>query len=132
MLEFHAMKKARRILFGYRDDLDLSSKWWHRLIKVLFVVISVMVAVTLLSLLYVDPAINRRNVVIVETLDSFNKKHPELASTIPAFERTGHLVKVAADGELTPYYMFSSDFFCSGNMAANVNRSKRLSQVCGA
>jgi hypothetical protein len=32
------VKRLGRIVVGYRDDLELSTRWWHRLLKVCLII----------------------------------------------------------------------------------------------
>jgi hypothetical protein len=41
---------AGRILFGYRNDVDLNQKWWHRLIKVVYFIAFALTAAGLIFL----------------------------------------------------------------------------------
>ena len=50
------MQTLYRWLFGYRDDLDLAMRWWHRLFKVTS---SIMLAIVVLGVF--AGTLNQRN-----------------------------------------------------------------------
>jgi hypothetical protein len=38
------MRPVGRLLFGFRDDIDLNQRWWHRLAKVVSVLLFICIA----------------------------------------------------------------------------------------
>jgi hypothetical protein len=81
------MKRLARILVGYRDDLHLASRWWHRLFKVLGTIGLIALGgltVPVLNSARQEPAVS--NVRILENLEEFTKKaKSEVSNTIPTF-----------------------------------------------
>jgi len=72
------MKRLARMLVGYRDDLDLSGFWWHRLYRVL-------AAVSIVVLLLWRDDVNYKNMTVIAP-DTLNA-----AGTIKEFD---HVVEV--------------------------------------
>ena len=64
--------KLGRILFGFRDDLDLNQRWWHRLTKVAFVLSLIAVFLWFLNI-PADLPQGPGNIRIVETLAEYTK-----------------------------------------------------------
>src|SRR5688572_25574703 len=82
----------RSILFGFRDDLDLDQRWWHRLAKVSFIVFA-LVATTVIVFLASDVTPDRGNITVLTTLPDFTEKNGKGGvNTTPAF--------LASPGEL--------------------------------
>jgi hypothetical protein len=72
------MKRLARILVGYRDDLDLSGFWWHRLYRVL-------AAVSIVAVLLWRDDVNYKSMTVIGP-DTLNAD-----GTIKDF---GHVVEV--------------------------------------
>jgi len=65
------VNRAVRLLVGYRDDLELESKWWHRLLKVTFALLVVVCATfaTLRVTSGLEPAPSTANAVVLTSLE---------------------------------------------------------------
>jgi hypothetical protein len=103
---------------GRRDDLELASRWWHRLATVAYAVAFAAVAVMVLLLAFnsVRPAAEMRNVEVVMTLrslwDAGHRPSTNLAETLAA--TGGELGVTRKDGNiayLNRYFLEQS--FCS-------------------
>jgi hypothetical protein len=72
---------------GYRTDIDLSERWWHRLFKVLYFTLFGLVLTFLAFLAYeADPERRLGNVEITGRLDDIlNRADPSVPNVIPAF-----------------------------------------------
>lgn len=114
------MSQLARILVGYRDDLDLTSRWWHRLVKVLFGLFTVPLFVALAFVIRQDEPTNRNNIVIIDNLKDYVERHPEMESSLPSFQALGRVGRVGQEGEVSAYYISPYRLFCSGNMKENV------------
>lgn len=69
----------------FREDLSLSNKWWHRLFKVVFFIVTLLLIVgTPIGLYYGVPQ-NIKNTQITTNLVQFTQQHPEMMDTLPAF-----------------------------------------------
>lgn len=90
------MRSIPRLLVGYRDDLDLSARWWHRLSKVFFVLSSAVLFISVVFGAQQDGPTNQQTVVIIDNLSDYTNKHPELAETISSFQSLGRV------GQLNP------------------------------
>jgi hypothetical protein len=108
----------RRVI-GYRDDLHLESKWWHRLLKVPYVIVFIIAAIVA-GLFVVDarPSARVGNVVVHKTLWQLfdEEKDPtnNLAAQLAAERGTLGLITPSGDIEfLSEYGMESS--FCTTN-----------------
>lgn len=94
-----------RILFGYRDDLNLAGRWWHRLLAVVFVCGMLVVAILAVSALLNRPYFpNKADITTIAALRQLTKEAPvEIPNTIPIFLRIdGELGALEEDGRLHP------------------------------
>lgn len=113
------MRTAGRFLFGFRTDIDLNQRWWHRLLKVVFSLgVIGLYGIVVVAIRQDEPA-NKDNVDIVEDLQAYNTKHPELRSTLSSFQGLGNVGRVDPSGEISSFYISPYELFCSGNMAAS-------------
>jgi len=108
-----------RILFGLRNDLPLADRWWHRLFKVLFILLTLSIGVVALIISHGKPTLTRSNFIILDNLRTYTLKHPELADSVPSFKRLGRIAKLIDEGR----YMFlfsisfhASDVMCSAKL----------------
>src|SRR6266850_2149307 len=70
---------------GRRDDLDLNSRWWHRLLKVVFILIMLLVsAIAAYESSGLMPTPTQTNVTVLQTLGDFSLKSTA-DNTIPVF-----------------------------------------------
>jgi hypothetical protein len=113
------MKRLRRILVGYRDDLELSSRWWHRLLKVLFVISAVVcVFGGIILAAAIEPVKTIVPNVTYTDLDSYIKHaSKDVANLIPGFlALEGSLGRLDAQNDRIDF-LFTSDLtnnrFCN-------------------
>jgi hypothetical protein len=93
--------RAVELIFGVRRDLDLDSRWWHRLAKVALVVAVLPVAgfALLIAMEHVYP--NTGNAVVLTDLVSFGKGRPD-GNYVPAFLASpGELGRVSPSGGIS-------------------------------
>src|SRR5262249_20812809 len=80
-------RSAWELIFGFRDDIDLSSRWWHRLAKVVYGLL--VFAVLGFMWLFKDdikPDANLSNVEIIAGLnDAVLKGDKSVPNVIPTF-----------------------------------------------
>ncbi len=76
-----------RVLFGYRDDVDLSQRWWHRLAKVVYICLMVLAALFAVTALFdTAPEPSIRNTRFTGVLSEVLKKaDPSVPNVVPAF-----------------------------------------------
>jgi hypothetical protein len=94
-----------RILVGYRDDLDLASRWWHRLLKVTVILLLIAAGTLAFGVILNDSPPTIFNTRIVANLKDFTEKLPPRSTTnaIPAFLKiTGQLGIVRYDNTIEP------------------------------
>src|SRR5688500_13754655 len=103
-----------RILFGFRDDIDLNQRWWHRLAKV--VVILLMTGWILWAAVNfpADLPTGQGHERIVETLEDFVKSHPEDGDPVASFAskyrfRSG---QIKPDGTVG-FLFFETSLYCA-------------------
>jgi hypothetical protein len=117
------MTRIARWLVGYRDDLDLTSKWWHRLAKVVFFLFTVLVG--LVSGFFVfDYAYYEESqagwpanqVNVITDLESFTVQHPAMADTFSAFRLTERIGE-RRDGRIKRVTPGESDAFCNAKLS---------------
>jgi hypothetical protein len=96
---------------GYRYDIDLAERWWHRLFKVLYFILFALVLAFFAILAYeANPERRFGNVEITGRLDEFlGRTDPSVPNVIPAFVLLpGDLAFLRANGELD--YLSSYSF----------------------
>lgn len=124
------MGRIARWLVGYRDDLDLPSKWWHRLAKVVFFLLVAAITLAWGGFVFNDtyhaetqvgwPA---GQVSVTTDLESFTVQHPEMANAVSAFRliesvgvRDVSGVK-GRDGRIKRMTLSESDAFCNSKLS---------------
>jgi len=80
--------KLARIIVGFRDDVQLQQHWWHRLLKVLFVLSGAAASIFLVFGLNEGLGLtpDTQNVHVTNNLGDFTKKSsPSTSNTVPEF-----------------------------------------------
>jgi hypothetical protein len=112
------MSRALRILFGFRPDLGLDQRWWHRLAKVVYVLGLVAFGFWGAGLPVSDyfPADddNVDNIRIVESIADFTKARPEDGDPVDSFFRKYRNTsgKREADGTVTLVF-YEGSMYCA-------------------
>ena len=120
-------KTKTKILSIFSSSKEgLENKWWHRLIKVLFVfsLIAVFAFSFVCSLQYIDISKNKIN--IVNNLREFTKNdNQQLDNTIPSFlEQNGELG--CLNGDTINYissYDLENNCYCNKDMINNIDKA---------
>ena len=90
-------------IYGYRDDLQLEKRWWHRLAKVVYY-IGATVAVIGASLLAWEarPEAKRSNVTVIASLQDVleKSKAKDANAALTLANMTGDLGIVGANGDI--------------------------------
>src|SRR5688500_16705977 len=81
------MRTAGRMLFGFRDDVDLNQRWWHRLAKVAFVLVMCGWTLWFAFAIPADLPSGPGNSRIVETLADYIKMRPDDSDPVASFSR---------------------------------------------
>jgi hypothetical protein len=93
-----------RFVVGYRDDLDLPSRWWHRAFVVLF---SLSVVFTALVVWVInkdnDPPFKTENLVVIDNLSRYPLENKAIDNNTRLFSEIGMTAIRLSSGELTPY-----------------------------
>lgn len=117
------MPKLMRIAVGYRDDLQLSSRWWHRLFVVAMTLES-LAGFLVAFLLFRQPAPIRSNIVILANLRDYNRSHPDELNTFESFGRLDGKDGILWDDkpEITHKYfpLFTRDVYCNANFQRHI------------
>jgi hypothetical protein len=79
------MRRVLRVVVGYRDDLNLPSRWWHRLFFVLTALSLASIFILSVSVLHQRPTAVRSNVIILADLQSYTSAHPTERNTFVSF-----------------------------------------------
>jgi len=117
------MLRVVRVLLGYRDDLNLQSRWWHRLLAVLFALGSL--AVGALTVIVVNGNWTTGAAVgdirIVDNLRAFTKKaDPKIVNTVPEFLRLPGRLGGIKNGRVEELVTFSvATSVCSADLFSN-------------
>lgn len=124
------MRRAARILVGYRDDLNLSTRWWHRLLVVLGV-LGLLVFGGFTGLLFrsdrYEPQVS--DVRIIDNLRTFTKRAKrDVPNTIPDFLALPGELGGIKDGRKVIYVGWYSleKSVCSADLSANVVKVTEL------
>lgn len=105
-----------KALSGYRDDLALEARWWHRAINVLIALILLAVFATVLMVSRVKPRVGTDEMLVVENLSAFIEKNPTAKDALGPFERLGETAKLNDDGTLSQLWLSPFEIFCSGDL----------------
>ena len=104
-----------RVLFGFRDDIDLNQRWWHRLAKVAFVLSLIAM---FLWFLQIEPEYPQGpgNIRIIESLAEYTKARPDDGDTVDSFTRKyGYRSgKREPDGSIS-FALFETSLYCAVN-----------------
>jgi hypothetical protein len=96
--------RIARFLFGYRDDLDLAGRWWHRLITVVFACGMLIVAAMAVLAFLNRPYFPRKaDITPIIALRQMTKQAPaDVSNTIPDFLKIDGDLGALKDGRLHP------------------------------
>jgi len=113
-----------------RTDINLADKWWHRLLKVIFSIITFIVFI--LSFIIASSSINptKYNSAII-TLRDFTKSSSEnIDNTIPEFIKidgsTGCLDLTTNHVDYLSSYDLNLDGICNANIQKNIDKVAKL------
>ena len=92
--------------FGFRPDLDLDQRWWHRLAKVAFTLVLLVATVTVVLLAFSEnPGANSGNARVIIDVVTFTDDNRDSKNTLPAFfALEGRLGRLMSDGGIYQYY----------------------------
>ena len=114
-LESALQMRLLRILIGYRDDLDLSAKWWHRLASVVFVLAFIAVIGIATFIAHDDKARRPRvsNVEILATINDVMLKDDKASreSYISDFQALAGEEGLQKGSGIEPIYFYSVKCF---------------------
>jgi hypothetical protein len=108
------VKNLGRWIFGFRDDLDLSQRWWHRLVKVAYILNISVWALWFGFTIPADLPSGSGNMRIVETLSEYVIANPNDGDPVASFSkkygyRSG---KREADGSVS-FAFFETSLYCA-------------------
>jgi hypothetical protein len=108
------VKHLGKWFFGFRDDIDLNQLWWHRLMKVAYILSVSILALWFAFTAPADLPSGPGNMRIVETLAEYVVAHPDDGDPVASFSmkygyRSG---KREADGSIT-YAFFETSLYCA-------------------
>jgi len=114
-----------------RNDLPLAERWWHRLFKVLFILLTFSLGIGVVALIISQnkPTVTRSNIIILDNLRTYTLKHPELANSVPSFKRLGRIAKLTDEGR--PKFslnmsLYARDIMCSANFKAHPKKFRQF------
>lgn len=112
------MMRLLRWLVGFRDDIDLSGHWWHRLLTVLWFLSVLALGGSSVLTARRAPALVRSNIEPIAALKSYAAERTDLPNAVPAFEALGP-VGLLTEGreEVRPMSGLSVKVFCSHALA---------------
>lgn len=103
-------------LTGWRFDLELGNRWWHRLLVVGLWLTSASVAAVAWLLSYAPPERIAGNVNVFADLKTFSMKNPEMPNTVPAFLALGDVAVREPDGRLRPFWLDPDRVMCAADL----------------
>ena len=111
-----------RWLVGFRDDLDLSVYWWHRLLKVLWLLgIFAYAAGAAWLLQFTEPRPARDNIEVIARLRDYSASRTDVPNAVPAFAALGSVGLLSQGGDgVDPWPAqpsLASQVFCSHALA---------------
>lgn len=100
------MRRILFVAFGFRLDLDLDQRWWHRLAKVAFTLVLLVATVTIVVVAYsANPGANPGNSRVITDVVTFTDANRDSKNTLPAFfALEGRLGRLMSDGGIYQYY----------------------------
>jgi hypothetical protein len=110
----------RRWLFGYRDDLGLAFKRWHRGFVVLFVLVMALVTALAWALQPPAPPFQTDSLTVITSLENYTREHPGLENAINGFSQLpGLSAKRESTGELSSFFLWEHDWFCNADLPSH-------------
>ena len=135
------MRTLCRWLFGYRDDVDLFSRWWHRGFVILFVLVMVLMTFLAWALQPYAPSFQSSNLVIITNLEDYTYAHPEMENAVKGFvsaaEMTAKRTPLLPDplgirehnGEMSSYFISEYQWFCNADFPSHVEGFRRWARL---
>jgi hypothetical protein len=107
------MQRVGVFLFGFREDIDLDQRWWHRLAKVAGTLSLIAVFLWFVSI-DADLPQGPGNIRIVESLRDYTIAHPEDGDAVAGFAKKYGTKsgKRESDGSVS-YLFFETDMYCA-------------------
>ena len=112
---------------GYREDLRLEEKWWHRLAQVVYTVVAALVVAVVAFIVWksATPAANLDNATVIASLADVveRSKNPQANAAAILAGMSGSLGLIGANREIS----YLSDYalrqsFCTSNAHLAVNQ----------
>lgn len=126
------MAKLARILVGFRDDLPLSERWWHRLAKVVFLTTSLIAVVGIVwAASQFTPTASEANVLITQTLERHRQSDGGMTSVQSFMAIPGKVGVRNDDGSIGQWLQESevSSAICAVGEPVEVGRSVGLTKT---
>jgi hypothetical protein len=119
-----------RILIGLRDDIDLPSRWWHRLTKVVFVLGVILGWGFLTLVVHRQPTLNASNTVVLQTLREYMEANRQMPNAMPGFvAQPGRVGVRTSDGRLEERFLLETQIFCSWDLLDHAEEEARFLSV---
>jgi hypothetical protein len=119
-----------RVLIGLRDDLDLPSRWWHRLTKVMFVLAVVLGWGFLTVVAHRQPMLDASNTVVLQTLREYMEANKQIPNALPSsVAQPGRVGVRTSDGKLEERLFLETQIFCSWDLLAHPEEEARFLSV---
>jgi hypothetical protein len=107
--------KLAQSLFGFRNDLQLDTRWWHRLAKVSFILGMLVLLVLTISVAATRrPILERKNIVPGENLMDFTLRQPPEVNAVDVFDQQP-VVFLIGDNDLEWTWDIGRNIVCSSN-----------------
>lgn len=116
-------EKIKNIVFPYREGLE--NKWWHRLIKVFFVFLLVIVSVIVYICFLDGNKVSKNDIDIINNLRQFTKEDSKnLDNTIPYFlKQNGELGCLEGDEiKYVSEYYLEEKSLCNKDIIGNFDK----------
>ncbi len=124
------MSRVFRILFGFRTDIDLNQRWWHRLAKVAYVLGLVALGFWAagIGVDFPDGDNNIDNIRIVETLADFTKAHPSDGDPVDSFYKKYYFTSGILSWIVLNLYYRGFVYIVCGPLATGLHATRESDQ----
>ncbi|MGH9347745.1 MAG: hypothetical protein ACRD26_10820, partial [Vicinamibacterales bacterium] len=108
------MRRILQLVFGFRPDLGLSDKRWHRLATVAFILAMAVWTLWFALATPADLPDGHGNIRIVETLADYVRAHPDDGDPVASFSRKYRYRsgKQEPDGSVS-FVFFETSLYCA-------------------
>ena len=105
------------LLFGIRRDLDLDSRWWHRLAKVALFIVLAGVLLLAGAMAYREPELKKDNLTVLGTLKEHIIASKGYPNAVPSFVNAGGRAGFFKGQDFKWRFLLESQAYCGWNIS---------------